>query len=179
MDKIDRTILNKIVRGDRSPLQKVYEAYFAEIRRFIYFRVTNHHLAEDLVGSVFLKTMEYILRENTIDNIRAFLYRVARNEIAMHFRDRKMTLDLEDVPESSYAQDNDIEKDIDIGFDVANVTQILEALREDWRELVILRYLEDRSYEEISSILGKSQGAIRVILHRAIKEIQRIMKDGL
>lgn len=174
MDTIDQKTLIRIIKGDRRPLQEIFEAYFDEIRRFVFFKVGEDHLADDLTSNAFLKSFEYILRENTIDNVRAFLYQVARNEVAFHYRKLRPTVALEEVEESSLSEE-DLQRSIDFSLQFGQIQSILGQLREDWRELLFLRFLEELSYEDISKITGKTVNTIRVTIHRAIREIQKIL----
>lgn len=177
VEKIDSKILKKILKGDQKPLEDLYETYFPEISRFIRFRVKDPGAADDLCGNVFTKTLEYITRENTIENVRAFLYRVARNELALYYRDSKIDLELDNEVEDQAVSEENIEQEIDFAIDWDRVQEVLDALRQDWREIIYLRFIEERSYREIAEITEKSEGAIRVILHRAIQELKRLLEQ--
>lgn len=161
---------------------KLYDIYVDQIYRFIYFKVPRKEEAEDLTGEVFLKTWEYIneMGAEVIDNLRAFLYQTARNTVIDFYRARNqkefVALPQEDEEEKSKAelidQKQDLVEKIELASDIEEVKKALQKIREEYREIIVLRFVEEMSVTETAEILGKSEGAVRVLLHRAVAALK-------
>lgn len=174
------------LRATRDPevYGKLYDIYVNQIYRFIYFKVGRKEEAEDLTGDVFLKTWQYIneMGSEVIDNLRAFLYQTARNAVIDFYRSR----DQKEFVVLPQEQENDEEKPsmeiidekqdlvekIELASDLEEVKKALQKIREEYREIIILRFVEEMSVKETAEILGKSEGAVRVLLHRAIAALK-------
>ncbi len=160
---------------------KLYDIYVDQIYRFIYFKVGRKEEAEDLTGDVFLKTWQYIneMGSEVIDNLRAFLYQTARNTVIDFYRSRDqkemIALPQEDEEKSPVEiidEKQDLVEKIELASDMEEVKKALQKIREEYREIIILRFVEEMSVKETAEILGKSEGAIRVLLHRAVAALK-------
>jgi RNA polymerase sigma-70 factor (ECF subfamily) len=173
------------LRATRDPevYGKLYDIYVDQIYRFIYFKVPRKEEAEDLTGEVFLKTWEYIneMGAEVIDNLRAFLYQTARNTVIDFYRSRDqkefIVLPQEDEEEEKSKaelidQKQDLVEKIELASDMEEVKKALQKIREDYREIIVLRFVEEMSVKETAEILGKSEGAVRVLLHRAVAALK-------
>lgn len=170
---IDQSVLEKIASGDRKALEEIHTTYYPEIRRFIYFRVdSNQQLAEDLASAIFLRFFEYIARGNTVDHIRGFLFRSAKNELSNYYRDRKVAVDIDEVVMDEIADSTDIEGNFDFQLDLQQAQLAIQKLKDEWKDVIIMRFIGDLDYVEIAKITGKSEGAVRVVIHRALKQIR-------
>ncbi len=175
----DKYIIASALSGDEEAFGKLYDKYINDIFRFILFRVKNHQEAEDLCADVFLKTWQYISSEKrVIDNFRALLYRIARNTVIDNYRKsgKEMILMEESQLESIVDVSINIEESTKFKDDFRVVSEAIKKLSVENQELILMKYVDDLNIEEISEISGKSKGAIRVALHRAIKELKKILK---
>ena len=176
----DKFLIAGASSGDEQAFGKLYDKYIDEIYKFIVMRVRSSDEAQDLTSEVFLKTWEYIStgEEKQIDNIRALLYRIARNIVIDHYRQSGRELSpldeelFDKIPDKSL----DLERDAQIKDDIREALSMVDELSEDYRELVLMRYVQDLKVKEIAQILDKSSGAVRVSLHRAIKQLKNILK---
>ncbi len=172
------------LRATRDPevFGELYDIYVDQIYRFIYFKVGRKEEAEDLTGDVFLKTWQYIndMGSEVIDNLRAFLYQTARNTVIDFYRTRDqkevIALPREDDGEKPAMEIIDEKQDlvekIELASDLEEVKKALQKIREEYREVIILRFIEEMSVKETAEILGKSEGAVRVLLHRAVAALK-------
>ena len=176
------------LRASRDPevYGKLYDIYVDQIYRFIYFKVSSKEEAEDLTAEVFLRTWQYIkeMGADAIDNLQAFLYQTARNAVIDFYRTRgskeemlvraelqgegQLKIELEDSKQ-------DLLEKIQLSSDMEEVRKALQRLREEYREVVVLRFIEEMSVKETAEILKKSEGAVRVLLHRALGALREIM----
>ena len=155
----------------KKKFSKIYDEHIVGIYRFCYLKVSSQDLAEDLSSEVFLRFWKKLSVSN-IDNYRAFLYGVARNVIADHYRKRHIpTVSLErnvlDI-----AEDSDFADTLAVSSDMEQVRKALAELNDEYQNLVIWRYLDELSISEIAQIEGKSEEGVRVGLHRALKQLR-------
>lgn len=150
---------------------KIYDQHVSSIYRFCYLKVSSRDLAEDLSSEVFLRFWKQ-LNSSSIDNDRAFLYGIARNVIADHYRKKQVpTVSLEgnvlDIAEDPHFADMAA-----VSSDMEQVRKALAELNDEYQNLVIWRYLDELSISEIAQIEGKSEESVRVGLHRALKQLR-------
>jgi len=179
------------LRATRDPdvYGKLYDIYVDEIYRFIYFKVASKEEAEDLTGEVFLKTWQYINGENSkvIDNLRAFLYQTARNTVIDFYRTkglRKESLD-ESCEENERLKvdvadpKQDLAEKIELSSDFEAAKKALQKIKGEYREVIMLRFVEEMNIKEVAEILGKPEGSVRVLLHRAVTSLKEVMSKKI
>ncbi len=168
------------VRKDPDAFGDLYDEYADKIYRFVYFKVSSKEEAEDITSEVFLKAWQYINSKKKVGNFKALLYRVARNSVIDLYRKRSQSgarREREVELVGDMADPSDMEKDIARKFDMALLKKAMGKLKEENRDALMLRYVEGFSISEISKIMGKSNVAVRVILHRALKSLKTILSD--
>ena len=176
MGKIkEKILLTKVRAGDKEAFGKLYDLYVERIYRFIYFKVSRTNDAEDLSSEVFLRSWKYISEGAEVKNFKAFLYRISRNVIIDFYRKNygKRILNIKDENIVDNLRANNLIEKIDINIQIKQIMQALDKLKEEYREVVLLRFVEDYSINEISEIMNRSNGAIRVLLHRAIEALKK------
>ncbi|MCR4284355.1 MAG: RNA polymerase sigma factor [Parcubacteria group bacterium] len=155
-----------------------YDDYAQNILRHIYFRVGNKELAEDLTQETFFKTWRYISeKDKEIANLKTFLYKVANNLIIDHYRQKnKITVAIDDISEEFIATEAQQEKEIEKSFDKELIEASLLRLKDDQKQILVYRYIDDLSIPEISKLTGKTKENIRVIIHRGLKSLRETIK---
>jgi len=157
-----------------------YDKNVGKIYRYIYFRVGAQELAQDLTSEVFLKSWQRLNQEGAkiVDNPRAFFYQVARNLIVDFYRQKdKAPLSLEEIADRTIADRNDGPSETaSVALDMQSVKKALMHLNEDYREIIIWRYLDELEIKEIAEILNKREGAVRTLLSRALADLKGILK---
>ena len=168
------TILSK---KDPEAYGKLYDLYIEKIYRFILFKVNNREEAEDLTSDVFLKVWNYLLGEKgkEVTSVSGLFYSVARNVVIDFYRQRakKPTCSLDQVLELASDDGREKEKK-EAKQDITALLKSLESLKQDYQEIILLRYIDELSIKEIAIIIGKSSTNVRVLLHRAIKKLQEL-----
>lgn len=176
----DKKIWHDLQENNQEVFAKVYDKNIKDIYRFIYFKVSNKEEAQDLSSTVFLKAWNYI-QNNNIDHhssIRALLYKIARNLVIDYYRQKKEKLSLDNEDKHIQIADvNDILSNIDSDKQISLIIKNLYLLKEEYREIIILRFVNQLELSEIAKILKKSKGNVRVILHRALGSLRKIVKD--
>lgn len=173
-------LIDRLKKGDSDAFAEVYDKHVDNIYRYIFFKVSDQHTAEDLTSNTFLKCWEYIRDEQRqIDNIRAFLYRIARNIVIDYYRTRKETTELSAIQGLDDQKLPLPDEVISISQDTTILLKSLNKLPDDYNDIITLRYIEEYSVREIADILGKTENNVRVTLHRAIQALknQTNLKD--
>lgn len=164
--------------------------YFGELveryeRKLLFYilRISslNEMEAEEVLQDVFLKAWKNLHGFDPALKFSTWIYRIAHNETISTFRkiqsrgqDQKADLDPEYF--DSLASDLDFLEDLDHDFQAAQIKEVLDQMTQKYREVLILKYFEDQSYEAIQDILKKPAGTVATLLNRAKKEFQHIMQ---
>ena len=178
----EKLLLYKIKKNDKEAFVKAYDLYVDQIHRFIYFKVGSREEAEDLCSAVFLKTWNYIL-ENTLKDhktLKALLYKIARNLIIDHYRKNKNkeTISLDgDNGIQIIDEQQGAAKIMELKTDLLVLETKLPELKDEYREVIILRFVNELSIKEIAEILDKPKGNIRVLIFRALKALKELLEN--
>lgn len=175
MDKkpTDADLVKEVKNGGLSALQTLYVRYLDPIYRYFFFQLHDKFLAEDLAQEVFIKVWRSIKSyEEAKGSFTSWMYRIAHNLLVDYFRGKK-TLSLKEGLEASYSEDW-LEK-LDRDEKIQKIRQALGQLPKDYQEVVVLRFFEDLSVEEVAEIVDKSEENVRVIQHRAIRKLKEIL----
>ena len=157
--------------------EKLFEKHSDEIFRFVYFRVYDRELAKDLVQETFLRAWSFQLKEE-VWNKRALLFKIARNMVIDHARQKKETYSIDQVLEQSGIEPID-KKDLDVELDGKMFLDNIKKLKVDEQELINLRYLNGFSPREIAKMLERSVAVVSVQLTRAKKKLKQIYEDSI
>lgn len=155
---------------------KGYEDYVEAIFRHISFRIFDRERAKDILQDTFFRTWEYLSKGRKIDNLRAFLYRVANNLIIDEVR-KKSSVSLESIVETGSQFENPIrpEKLLSISLEYKEIVNLLQQLDEDYRKVMVMRYVEELPVKEIAEVLGVSENLVSVRLNRALHKLRDLI----
>jgi RNA polymerase sigma-70 factor (ECF subfamily) len=188
---LDRYLLYRIrIRQDPEAFAKIYDRYVSSIYRFVYLKVPLKEDAEDLTSEAFLKCWRFIQERsgtNGVRDVRALLYQIARNAIADWYRARAArTTEVVSVTFSSSEPSSDSERDvsdrgkgknaIEANADLQMVMEQIGRLKDDYRDVLTLRLIDDLPFDLIAQVLEKTTGHVRVLYHRAKKALDAL--DG-
>lgn len=178
----DKVLFFRLKSGDKEALGQIYDLYVDKIYRFIYFKVSSKEEAEDLTSETFLKIWDYVNAESTdreIANPRALLYKIAHGLVVNFYRSstRKNTVNIDDDVMQLADEKQDFVEEVALSQEIKQVEGYLKHLKNDYRDAVMLRYIEQFSISEIAKILNKTPGAIRTMLHRALKALREIIEE--
>jgi len=183
-DLEEKLILKKVQTGNRETFAEIYDLYVVKIFRFIYLKTNSKETAEDLTSEVFLKGWKYLKNNDGdnrmagIDKVSSFLYKIARNTIIDFYRKKQiLTIGIDEkISDAIRDQSQDILANISARQDIEEIMKTLGEIKDEYREVVILRYVEDLPVSEIAEITGKTEGAARVLIHRAVKSLEKALK---
>lgn len=177
----EKYLLFKAKTKDPDAFSKVYDLYTDRIYRFIYFKVSGKEEAQDLTAEVFLKTWQYIIDGKEIKNLNALFYKIARNLVIDHYRKesrKEISLEREIMEQQEIKMIFDSKSKVEQQIQYKQIEDQLRNLKDEYREVVILRFIEELSIKEIAEVLGKKSGAVRVILYRAINALKELMEES-
>lgn len=167
-----------LIAGNPDFYYILMERYEAKILRYI-GRISNlpKETTEDLGQEIFLKAYENINDFDKSLKFSSWLYRIARNHTISHWRKNKnekmfLSFDADENFRNMLESEVNITKDLENKLTGEFISKTLNKIREDYREVLILRFLEDKDYEEIGDILKKPIGTVGTLLSRAKKELK-------
>jgi RNA polymerase sigma-70 factor, ECF subfamily len=159
---------------------ELYRTHLRDVYSYAYYRIGNHHDAEDLTEQTFLQAyrhFERALAESDGRPLRPWLIRIAHNLAANYYRDRSRRpqthLDDAAVISSPHPTEQVVEEREEVQEVLAGVAN----LPDDRREALIMRFALDMDNREIARALGRSEGATKVLIHRAIKQLEEGLKE--
>lgn len=162
---------------------QLYDAYFPNIYRFIRLKSPTEEIAQDVTSETFLKAWK-ALQEGGVwpDNERAYLYKIASHCIADYYRGGKREVLIGDEQMIDYfdqrtADAPEVGDTIDKNENIGKIYTALRTMSDVNANLVILKHVEDLSHAEIGQILGKSEGAVRTALSRAMEELREKLEN--
>jgi RNA polymerase sigma-70 factor (ECF subfamily) len=167
-------------RLDRE-FSQFYREHLRDVFNYTYYRTGNHHDAEDLTTQTFLQAFRHFERAQRESNgrpLRPWLIRIAHNLAANYHRDRSRrpvsTLEGMDLPDEPH----ETEKLVVGREEAVTVLRGVRSLPEDRREALIMRFALGMDNREISKVMGRSEGATKVLIHRAIKQLEEQLGRG-
>lgn len=181
----EKELFSRVKKKDSEAFIKAYDLYIDQIFRFIYFKVGSREEANDLTSAVFLKTWNYIQGNSREDfkTLKALIYKIARTSIIDYYRKNsnfnKITIDGEGEEKIDIKDERqDIAKQAEINFDFSLIEKKLGELKDEYREVIILRFIDELSIKEIAAVIDKSKNNVRVLIHRALKALRELTKDN-
>ena len=160
--------------GDREALEALYLLHFDRIYSYLHLSVGNRHDAEDLTTQTFLKMLEAIGRFRWRSApFSAWLFRIAHNLAMDHFRASKRWQPEEEVPEPEGAHESSAEEEALQSIGRKSMLRLIEDLSNEQQQVLTLKFVFNFSNGEAASILGKTEGAVKSLQHRALASLQK------
>ncbi len=156
----------------RKIFSKIYDRYIDKIYRFIFLKVSSQEIAQDLTSETFLRGWESFKNGTKIENPQAFLYRIARNLVTDHYREKGRAQIVSAEYVSIVDPREDVEEAAVLKSDINTVRLALASLKEDYQNVIIWHYLDDLPIIEVAKLLDRTEEATRVLLSRALKNLR-------
>src|SRR5215216_978198 len=160
---------------------QLYKAHLRDVYSYSYYRVGNHHDAEDLTEQTFLQAYRHFERAQRESNgrpLRPWLIRIAHNLAANYYRDRSRRPQTPIEDASVLSAPHDTEALVEGRERLERIIEGVRELPDDRREALIMRFALGMDNREIARALGRSDGATKVLLHRATRQLQEIVSQG-
>ena len=155
-------------KRDADAFGELYDHYFGQIYRFVYSRMRDQDGAEDVTSEVFFKALRAIGKYKPSGHpFSAWLYQIAVNAIADHYRAKKPTSDIDDaIGVVDHARP--VDEDVADRQEASRIWAAINTLPDQQRTAVTLKLGEDLKLAQIASVMGKSEGAIKLLVHRGM-----------
>jgi RNA polymerase sigma-70 factor (ECF subfamily) len=182
----DRALVEE-ARRDLASFDALYRRYLAQVYSYAYYELGDHHEAEDATERTFLAALANLERfeerarpadGDGASTFRVWLFRIARNVVANQRRGRRRHPQAPIEAAALVADPLDIEGGVAVRDEAAAAWQAVGRLPADRRRAVVLRFVEEMSTAEIAGVLGRSEGAVRVLIHRALRTVARDLGRG-
>ncbi len=173
--ELEDDLIARAVQGDEAAFTRLYDTYHDRVYRYVYYRLGRVEDAEDVVQRVFLQAWRALGRyRRTEAPFVGWLMTIAHNATITFFRSHKpaeyLDRDILDLGSAS-----DPEASLDDRYEQERIRKAILQLNSDQQQVVTLRFLEDFGYQEIAAVLGKTEGNVRVIQHRALQQLRKLL----
>jgi RNA polymerase sigma-70 factor (ECF subfamily) len=161
--------------------ERLYKAHLRDVYSYSYYRVGNHHDAEDLTEQTFLQAYRHFERAQRESNgrpLRPWLIRIAHNLAANYYRDRSRRPQTPIDDAGLLSSPHTTEGLVEDREDLKRILEAVQELPDDRREALIMRFALGMDNREIARALGRTDGATKVLLHRAIRQLEDIVKKA-
>jgi len=166
-------------QADRAAFGTLYRRYLDRVYGYAFYLLGDHHDAEDVTERTFLAALAAIASfRDEGASFRSWLFRIAHNQVAnaLRTRGRRATASLDAVDHPS--ADIDPATAAGAADEARELRRALDGLSPDRRQVLVLRFVDGLSAREIGVVLGRSEGAVRVLQHRALRELAATLGDG-
>ena len=172
--KDESALLNRAREYDQAAIAEIYDRYSLRIYNYIYHRLGNAHLAEDLTANVFLRMLEAIRSSRAWQtSFSGWLYRIAHNLVVDYFRaGQQDEVPLEEWPIPSREHPADI---AERSLTQQRLRSAVGQLTGEQNVVITLKFLEGMSNAEVARVLGKSEGAVKSLQFRALASLRRMI----
>jgi RNA polymerase sigma-70 factor (ECF subfamily) len=173
----DEALMTAVREGDLAKLGLLFERYHVPLFDFLSRVTGDRQAAEDLVQDIFVRVLKYRATYRDDGSFETWVYRIARNARADYFRTRRpaepLAADAFERPESGAGPARQLEAT----RERARLRRALMLLREDKRELIVLARFQGMKHDRIAELLGIEVGAVKVRIHRALRELREIFLE--
>jgi len=180
----EKILFSRLKSKDKEAFIKAYDLYIDDIYRFVYFKIGHKEEAQDLTSQVFLKTWNHIQTNSLTDHktLRSLIYKIARNAVVDYYRENSgkiiSSLNDENNEISIVDANQNLARQMEINHDFSLVEKKLSELKDEYNEVIVLRYIEELSIGEIADILDKTKGNVRILTYRALKALKELMGEN-
>ena len=154
-------------------LTEAYTQYSDAIFRYCFFRIGDREKALDFVAETFTRMWQYLIKGNEVVNTKTFLYTIARHIIIDEYRKKKI-ISLDDLIDKGIEPYEEIEEPLYSAEDVIRVMKCVHELPENYSSIIIMRYVNDLSLEEIAHVIGESENVVSVRIHRGLAKLRAL-----
>jgi RNA polymerase sigma-70 factor (ECF subfamily) len=181
----DRRLV-EAAQADPARFEALYRKYLAQVYSYAFYELRDHHEAEDATERTFLAALSNLSRFEErarpadgegASTFRVWLFQIARNAVAERRRRQRRRAEAPLEAASTVAASIDIEGDAALRDEAAAAWHAVGRQPDDRRRALILRFVDEMSTEEIAGVLGRSEGAVRVLIHRALRSVARDLDD--
>ena len=177
MVEVNTDLIKRAQTGDAEVVTALYEQYYQDVFRYLYYRVGDRHIAEDLASEVFLRMLRFIGGFNPPSaSFQSWLFQIARNLSIDYHRSRSLREHLplnEDMPTSAYSPDHSADSHLTSEI----LQKALSCLNNDQRDVILMRFVAGMPIVEVARTLHKSEDAIKGLQRRGLAALKEILLE--
>lgn len=177
----EKEILKKIKNGDNEAFGELYDFYAPRVYRFVRLKVDSQETAQDLTSEAFLKIWQYLQEQRKIrERFQALLYKIARNLVIDFYRTKSVReILIEDSLEELSGAEDEETSDVLVlrQEEMAEIKKALIQINPNYQDVIFWYYIDELPIIDIAEILNKNEGAVRVLIHRAVKALRGVMEE--
>ncbi len=160
----------------KQKFESEYFTYIKQIYRYFYFRTSSHETAEDLSSLVFSKYWKKLKEGAEIINTKALLYTMAHGVLVDHYRasNHSVSVSIEVIDQSKVTEVDETQNALEIDEDIKQLGKFLDLIKEEYKEILVLYYIEELKPSQIAKILNTKEATVRVTIHRALNALRKI-----
>lgn len=177
LNRSEADIIRDAQQGDNTAITELYEQHYLGVYRFLYYRVNNQQVAEDLTSDVFVRMIDSLPKYEKQDaSFRAWLFQIARNLSIDYYR--KMAIrNHSPLEENLVAKAEDIGLVIDQRLTSQNLRLALAQLTDDQRDVIVLRFVAGMPISEVAQLMKKSDDAVKGLQRRALNTLRDVLAE--
>jgi len=173
----EHNLIARAKEGESEAFGLLYDFYMPRIYRFVLFKVGHREEAEDLTHQTFLKAWEHVeTYESRGYPFSSWLYRIARNTVIDHHRRSRPQVNIDDLGPDILIEEGTQGKDLDIKIEWTVMLEAIFKLKDVEQDVLLMRFVDELTHQEVAKAIGKSEGATKVIQHRALKNLKKIIE---
>jgi RNA polymerase sigma-70 factor (ECF subfamily) len=177
LDEINSELISRAKNGDAVVIGALYERFRLSIFRYLYYRLGDQQMAEDLTSEVFLRMIRSLpgLSPNSL-SFQAWLFQIARNLAIDHYR--KMSVrDHVQLDENVISRDEDIDTSLERNLTSERLRRALSRLNPDQRDVIVLRFVADMPITQVAQTLHKSEDSVKGLQRRGLNTLREILAE--
>jgi RNA polymerase sigma-70 factor, ECF subfamily len=155
---------------------EIYEGFVDGVFRYCFYKTSDREIALDLTQDIFSKIWEYMKKGGTFDNVKAFVYSTASRKVIDWYRAKRVTISLDSIRETGF-DIRDEDKEMGLKIDGELAIEKLKELEDIYREVLLLRFVEELTVREIAEALQETENNISVRIHRGLEKLRKIYEE--
>ena len=177
----EKEILKKIKNGDNDAFGELYDFYAPRVYRFVRLKVDSQETAQDVTSEAFLRIWQYLQEQRKIrERFQALLYKIVRNLVIDFYRTKSVReILLEDNLEefAGVGEEETSDELVIRQEEMGEVRKALIQIHPNYQDVIVWYYLDELTIPEIAEILEKNEGTVRVLIHRAVRSLRKVMAE--
>lgn len=175
----EEKLIKQAVEGDSSAFGELYDHYQPMIYRFIAVKVSRREEAEDITHQVFMSAWQSVKSyEHRGHPFSSWLYRIARNQVVDFYRSRRNDVPLDTMDPEYFVAAASVDFTVPLKLEMEAVRRAMSEMKPEYQDVIVLRFIEDLSLKETADALDKTEGAVKLMQHRAMNELKKLLKES-